>query len=79
MKTLPATMNIQSNVEVSQAYNASKTPAAASRNQSTPATKAMMVRLETTKTGLWISRPRGRMLWRPSSESVFRAMAIRNR
>ena len=67
MKTLPAAMNTQSNVEVSQAYSASKTPAAASRKKSTQATKAMMVRLETTKTGLWISRPMGRMLSRPSS------------
>ena len=58
-------MNTQSNVEVSQAYSASKTPAAASRKASTPVTNAMMVRLETTKTGLWMSRPRNRMLSRP--------------
>ena len=58
-------MNTQSNVEVSQAYRASKTPAAASRNASTPATNAMMVRLETAKTGPCTSRPSAWTLSRP--------------
>ena len=45
-------------------------PAVASRNASTPATNAMMVRLETTKTGLWMSRPRNWTVSCPSWWSV---------
>ena len=60
-------MNTQSNVETSQSYSQSKTPAAASRKASTPTTNAMMVRLETKKTGLWTSRPRNSTLSRPIS------------
>ena len=52
---MPAAMNTQSNVVVSQAYNASKAPAAASRNVSTPATNTIMVRLEMMNTEWWTS------------------------
>ena len=72
-------MNAQSNVEVSQKYNASNAPAAVSRNASTPATNAMIVRLETTKTGLWTSRPRIWTLSRPSPKPVCPTVTVRVR
>ena len=51
-------MNTQSNVDMSHARSAPKAAAAPAWKASTPATNAMMDRLETTKTGLWMSRPR---------------------
>ncbi len=55
-------MSTQSNVEVSQLRSIPKVAAASSWNTSTPATNPMTVRLDTTKTGLWMSRPKIRML-----------------
>ena len=51
-------MNTQSNVDISHVRSAPKAVAAPTGNASTPATNATIVKLETTKTGLWMSRPR---------------------
>ena len=55
-------MNTQSKVAMSHVRNSPKTTVAWAWNASTAATKPMMVRLETMKTGLWMSRPRNWML-----------------
>ena len=55
-------MNSQSKVDMSPARSVTKAAVASAWNASTPATNAMMVRLETKKTGLWMSRPRNRTL-----------------
>ena len=51
-------MSTQSKVDMSHARNATKTVVAPAWNASTPATNTIVLRLETTKTGLWTSRPR---------------------
>ncbi len=60
-------MNIQSKVEVSQGLSQLKKTALPSGSSRTRTTKAMITVEETTKTGLWISRPQGRILSCPTS------------